>query len=450
MQRTQRDAIMAVRKSAGIVYVFQLEPGSLGSILSRTAIATFLLAVAAVAGCGKTTNRYGTWEIHGRVVDDQGNPVKDFVAATLWSCNGPTWYDDGLWRNDNGNLIKANGAVDWVRFWKDEGVLAAYPTRLAKHLSGNEFKLTRQDAPRAAVFAVDQEQRRGGCARVDYDTRREPITIKLLPLVRVTGKIYCPQAQRTPDWTMAIVHLPADSENYLQLARCGSLKGEFSFLLPPGKYDLQVYSQSPDADMPKPAERKLHDAPADMPANFNGVRIEVPEGKSNLDLGVLNVAISQGRGDYSAYYGKEPPALRITDALGVSKDVKLADFRGKWVLLDFWSLSCGECIARHLPNLTKFYEEHAEDRERFEILSICVTNDADIKSSTQFEPWFLPLAEKAWGGKKLPYPVLIDGEGKTRAAYGIGRFPTTLLISPDGRLVQWGDESLLAEKLKEK
>lgn len=450
MMKRNQGGIMAVRQVTNMAYALQWDPATLGSKLMRMAIVTLIVAGAAIAGCGKTRDLREPWEIHGRVVDDQRNPVEDFVAATLWSCNGATWYHDGLWHNDNGNLIKANGAADLGKFWTDEGTLEPYPTCLAKHSSGNEFTLTMQDAPRAAVFAVDQEQRRGGCACVEYDTRREPITIKLLPLVRVTGKIYCPQAQRTPDWTMAIVHLPADSENYLQLARCGSLNGELSFLLPPGKYDLQVYSQSPDAGMPKPAERKRHDAPADMPDNFNGIRIEVPEGKSNLDLGVLNVEIPQGRGDYSAYYGKEPPALRITGALGVSKDVKLADFHGKWVLLDFWSLSCGECIARRLPNLTKFYQEHAADRERFEILSVCVTNDADIKSSAQFEPWYLPLAEKAWGGKKLPFPVLIDGEGKTRTAYGISSFPTTLLIDPDGRLVQWGDEVLLAEKLKEK
>jgi hypothetical protein len=35
-------------------------------------------------------------------------------------------------------------------------------------------------------------------------------------------------------------------------------------------------------------------------------------------------------------YGKEPPAWNVTGARGVGKDVKLSDFKGKWVLLEFW------------------------------------------------------------------------------------------------------------------
>ncbi len=439
---------MSDRRSTSIAHRLPRLPSIRGKYFRWPALATFLLAIVAVAGCGKATTPKGSWEIQGQVVDEQGNPVADFVAATLWSCNGPTWYHDGFWRNDHGKITKASSQAESLSFWIDEGVLEAYPTCLARHSSGNKFALTMEDRTRGVVFVVDREQRRGGCARLEYDARLAPVTVTLMPLVRVTGKIYCPQAQRTPDWSMAIVHLPADDENYLQVARCGSLKGEFSFLLPPGKYDLQVYSQSPDADMPKPAERKLQDAPEDMPANFNGIRIDVPADASNLDLGVLNVEIPKGRGDYSAYYGKQPPALDVTDVLGISKDVQLADLRGKWVLLEFWSLSCGECIARNLPRLTKFYEEHAADRERFEILSICVSNGPEIKSSAQFEPWYAPLVEKSWGGKKLPFPILIDGEGKTRTAYGVSGFPTTFLINPEGHLVKWGDHTLLAEKLK--
>jgi thiol-disulfide isomerase/thioredoxin len=398
-------------------------------------------------GCGQAEIPQGAWEIHGRVVDEHGEPVEGFVAASLWSSNGPTWYDNGFWRNDNGTITKASSQAESLAIWIDEGVLEPYPTMLATTSSGNEFTLTLKDRAQSALYVVDRERRRGGCAQLKYEARNAPVTVKLLPLVRVTGKIYCPQATRTPDWTMAVVHLPADHGNLLSVARCGSLKGEFSFLLPPGEYDLQVYSQSPDAEMPAPAERALQNAPDDMPANFNGIRIDVPKGTNDLDLGVLNVQFRNGRGDYSAFYGKQPPGLDITDAVGISKDVRLDDLRGKWVLLEFWSLSCGECIARHLPRLATFYESHAADRERFEILSICIANGPEVKSATQFEPWYAPLVEKSWGGKRLPFPILIDGEGKTNAAYGIGGYPTTLLIDPEGNLVKWGDQTVLAEKL---
>jgi len=42
------------------------------------------------------------------------------------------------------------------------------------------------------------------------------------------------------------------------------------------------------------------------------------------------------RDPYQGLYGKEPPAWNVTGARGVSRDVKLSDFKGKWVLLEFW------------------------------------------------------------------------------------------------------------------
>jgi len=379
----------------------------------------------------------GSWQIHGRVVDEQGKPVDDFVAATYWSANGKQW-------DEHGERIKLHGLTDLDKIWKDEGVLEPFPTSKVKELDAGKFLATIEDRPRVSIFVTDAEQKRGGFVSVEKTDGDKPVTITLLPLVRVTGKIYCPQADRIPDWTMAMVHPPADKENYLHFEQCGSLKGAFSLLLPPGSYDLAVYSESPDASMPRPA----HDAPADMPSYIGGIRLEVPRDKPALDLGTLNVVVKHG--DYSAFYGKEPPPLDITDARGISKDVKLADLRGKWVLLDFWTLHCGPCIGRSLPQLAKLYGEHAADASRFEILAICVTKQDKIQSLADYEHAEKPIADETWNGKRLPFPVLIDGEGKTNDAFGIGSYPKALLIDPDGHLVKWGDETMLEEKLAEK
>ncbi len=54
---------------------------------------------------------------------------------------------------------------------------------------------------------------------------------------------------------------------------------------------------------------------------------------------------------------------------------------------------------------------------------------------------------EAWGGRNLPFPVLLDSTGATVKRYDIVRYPTTLLVDPNGVLVGEGDEKDLARKL---
>jgi thiol-disulfide isomerase/thioredoxin len=406
------------------------------------------LVVIALFGAGfgcHAQEREGPWEIHGQVVDEDGTPVEDFEAASFWSSNGVQWDEEG-------QLIKVRGLAEIGKMWKDEGVLAAFPQHAAKKLPEGRFSLSVKDRPRVSVFATDKSQQRGGFVSVERSAAEKPVTVTLRPLVRVHGKIYCPEAGRVPDWTMAIVHPPGDRENYLHFTQCGSMRGEFSFLLPPGKYDLAAYSSSPSARMAKPHEREKKDAPSDMPPYLGGIRIEVAS-QPALDLGVLNVNLPKDKDgiarDYSLFYGKAPPELDITDAVGVSKTVKLEEYRGKWVLLDFWAVWCGPCIHHSLPELTKFYEEHAADRDRFEILAICNTAQEKARTAEQYAALANPVVEKVWSGKPLPFPVLIDGDGKTSSTYGVQSWPTVLLIDPDGNLVKNGDSIMLADKLRE-
>jgi hypothetical protein len=55
-----------------------------------------------------------------------------------------------------------------------------------------------------------------------------------------------------------------------------------------------------------------------------------------------------------------------------------------------------------------------------------------------FEALAAPVVEETWAGKQLPFPVLLDGEGRTSGVYGIQGWPAVHLIDSEGHLVKDG------------
>lgn len=116
------------------------------------------------------------------------------------------------------------------------------------------------------------------------------------------------------------------------------------------------------------------------------------------------------------------------------KTVKLSDYRGKVVLLDFWASWCVPCRADN-PRLVAAYQEFHE--KGFEILGVSLDTR---KESLQ----------EAVIKDKLPWVSVSDYNGdKNRAAliYGVSAIPDNFLIDKNGNIVARG---LRGEKLKEK
>lgn len=120
--------------------------------------------------------------------------------------------------------------------------------------------------------------------------------------------------------------------------------------------------------------------------------------------------------------GDAMPAFSYTDFDGRSR--KLADFRGKYVLLDFWGTWCGPCLAE-IPNLRTARERFAD--RGFEILGI----DYEKGGGTLEQARAVVQERGVTWPNATPASVKDLVEDRLR----IMSFPTKILIGPDGKVV---------------
>jgi thiol-disulfide isomerase/thioredoxin len=382
----------------------------------------------------------GDFEIRGRVVDEAGVPVAGACVDYFWRANGSGTGSDGktldLTKEENVRL-----------FWSHLGEMeSAHPVE-AKTGADGRFSLKMPEIY-YAVMAMDRSRRRGGLVVLPKENERAPVEIRIGPVVRVRGKFDGPVASQPSGWTHVYTLVPPDPTRPLhsnRLVSCGSFEGRFEMSLPPGRYFLHGYNERFDAALIPDREIVLS---AREPEVDLGVLRLSPSGPT-MEERIKRSKASGAWGDYQKHYGQPAPRWHVTDARGVHRAVQLSDFKGKWVLLDFWGFGCRPCLWIGLPKLVRFYEEHGRHREQFEILAICLDYEGEMKTMADVDRRLAPIVEHVWGGKPLPFPVVLDSSFETLENFGLQGLGTVLLIDPEGNLVR-GDETVLAEKFNAK
>jgi cytochrome c biogenesis protein CcmG/thiol:disulfide interchange protein DsbE len=132
----------------------------------------------------------------------------------------------------------------------------------------------------------------------------------------------------------------------------------------------------------------------------------------------------------SPLIGRQAPAF-VLRAVGTGQTVDLESLRGKPVIVNFWATWCGPCFEEH-PTLVA----NARNLPNVQFVGI-VFNDTDDKIM-RF------LAERG-----SAYPTLLDANGKTAIAYGVGGVPETFFINPAGKIVAKFEGPLSTETLQE-
>jgi thiol-disulfide isomerase/thioredoxin len=117
--------------------------------------------------------------------------------------------------------------------------------------------------------------------------------------------------------------------------------------------------------------------------------------------------------------GRRAPALSVHDWYGTQgRTLSLNDLRGKVVLLDFWGVWCGGCVAV-LPDLERIREKYRD--QGFEIIGVHTTESGE--QMTQFAR-----------ERKLSWPNAVDTSKKTCADYHEHLFPGLYLVDRQGVL----------------
>ena len=114
----------------------------------------------------------------------------------------------------------------------------------------------------------------------------------------------------------------------------------------------------------------------------------------------------------------EPVDFTLKDINGVEH--KLSDYRGKWVVVNYWATWCPPCLSE-IPELVDFHEDH-KDKDAV-VLGVNF-EDIGISGLKRFtEEYF------------VNYPVLREKPNPSSALGAIPGLPTTYLISPEGEIV---------------
>lgn len=142
-------------------------------------------------------------------------------------------------------------------------------------------------------------------------------------------------------------------------------------------------------------------------------------------------AVSENTTTEQVHLELQTEDFRVYDLGG--KPVRLSDFLGKPIVVNFWSTWCEACVGE-LPLFEKLYVEYG-NRVAFLMINVPMDGALDEKVNSFIDE------------NRYTFPVYCDSDFSAADAYGIWAMPQSLFINKDGELVQSYNGELSEDKL---
>jgi thiol-disulfide isomerase/thioredoxin len=348
-----------------------------------------------------------------RFVDEAGKPVAGALA-------GVTAYF-----GSEGKTIPAVDESGW-HYWEGEKTDA---DGLAHLPDGAQFDwlciVSRHTGRRlVAIEKVDKD-------KFDPEIAKAVPTVIMRPECHVSGKLV---SKDLSDRNRTV----GPTNTYLDLAGnralgCMSEDQTIHFFVPPGEYTLNPYG-----------------------SYVHGVekKITVKAGQRELTLDPIEMPAKR----LALLQGMPAPELAGVVAWKNGPALKLADLRGKCVILDFWGYWCGPCVHR-MPDVFKLYDKYHDSG--LEVIAVHIDlgerEKEPVDTADKLDERLVKIRKNIWEGRDVPYPVALikakavpygpaavapEARCQASADYGVTGYPTLILIDRSGNVVDTFEPTL--------